>query len=447
MQPEPTPAPDAPTAAPRKAVFIVFLVIFIDLLGFGIVLPLLPRIADEYLAPAGVSATLSGFLIGVLFSSFSLMQFVFAPLWGRLSDRAGRRPILLIGLGGSVVFYTLFGLASELPPEQAWAALGLLLLSRAGAGVAGATIATAQAVIADSTPPHERKRGMALIGAAFGIGFTFGPLIAYAAVVWFPELRGGVGYVAAALSLVAFILAVRLLPETRRPGAPSAARRSWLDMHGLYRTLRTPAVGLLVLIFFLATFAFANFEATLALLTKAFGYTDDDNFLIFAYVGALLMVAQGVVYRRLAKRLDEVSFVRIGLAIIFIGLANLAGVAVVTTGTMPGDWHLTWFLLTLACAVFGFAFLTPSVQALISRRTAADRQGEVLGVNQSFAALARILGPLIGLTLFGSTETHMLPYVFAAALLAVVLLLVPRIGREEAEPGPEGNGKNGFEEG
>ena len=444
--PPPNEPAGEPGPAPRAAMFIVFLVVFIDLLGFGIVLPLLPRYAKEYLGPAGIAESAGGFVIGLLYSGFSAMQFLFAPLWGRASDRVGRRPILLIGLGGSVAFYALFGLASEISPVEApWLAIGLLFLSRIGAGIAGATISTAAAVIADCTTKEKRAHGMALIGAAFGIGFTFGPLIAYAAVTWLPDARGGPGYVAAALSLVALVLGWRLLPETRRVNA-EPLRRGWLSIRGLYQTLQTPTVGLLVLTFFLATFGFANFEATLSLLTQeAFHYDNDDNFLIFAYIGFVLVFAQGYAYRKLVKKLDEVTLVRIGIVLMFLGLANLAAIAATAAGerpappgsgglsaapaVTPAQWLLTWFLVALALAVFGFAFLNPSIQGLVSKRSDPNRQGEVLGVNQSFSALARILGPVAGLTLFALEGRHMLPYVLAAGLLGVVLALLPRIQR------------------
>jgi DHA1 family tetracycline resistance protein-like MFS transporter len=382
----------------------------------------------------------------LLYSSFSLMQFLVAPIWGRISDRIGRRPILLIGLAGSVVFYALFGLASELSPAQhAWLALGLLFVSRIGAGIAGATISTAAAVIADCTTKEKRAHGMALIGAAFGIGFTFGPLIAFAAVTWFPDARGAPGYLAAALSLAALVLGIRLMPETRRPHAAGEARPSWFNLlHGLGRTLQTPTVGLLVLTFFLATFAFANFEATLSLLTaEAFHYGNDDNFLIFAYIGFVLVVAQGYAYRKLVKTLDEVTLMRIGIGLMFLGLGNLALIAATASGPSASGsdtpshlsgWVLAWFFVTLAVAVFGFAFLNPSIQGLISKRSDPNRQGEVLGVNQSFSALARIVGPVAGLTLFSLEGRHMLPYLFAAALLGVVLMLLPRIQREPSAP-------------
>src|SRR5262249_51246571 len=161
--------------ARKRALLIVFLVVFIDLLGFGIVLPLLPLYATELIDPlfptGGGLRWLRGVVLGALMSSFSLMQFFFAPYWGRVSDRIGRRPILLLGLAGSVVFYALFGIASIVGGALG---LALMFVARIGAGIAGATIATAQAVIADCTPSEKRASGMAIIGMAFGFGFTLG---------------------------------------------------------------------------------------------------------------------------------------------------------------------------------------------------------------------------------------------------------------------------------
>jgi MFS family permease len=414
-----------PAAPPRGALLTVFLVVVIDLLGFAIVLPLLPRIAEAYLH--GKSQAITGLTIGLLFASFSLMQFVFAPLWGRLSDSIGRRPVLLVGLVGSVVFYTLFGYGATVPAEKADLAITLLFVARIGAGIAGATISTAAAVIADCTPPEQRKRGMALIGAAFGVGFTFGPLIAFAAVTSFPNQgHGAVGYVAAALSFIALLIGLLKMPETRVPGRPSE-RRGWFDH--LFETLRTPTIGLLVVSYFLATFGFANFEATLALLTKdAFGYTDNQNFLVFAYVGFVLVFVQGGVYRPMAHRFGEVTFIRTGVLLMMLGLAGIAVLAATAGGDgKAGNGSLAALLIVMAVAITGFAFLNPSVSALISRRSDPARQGEVLGVNQSANAMARILGPFIGSILFFRTANHVLPYVLASCLLLVVLLLTPRL--------------------
>jgi MFS family permease len=425
----------APPQSNRSALLIVFLVVFIDLLGFGIVLPLLPRYADTFLAvllPGGKDDKFGGVILGLLMSSFSAMQFIFAPLWGRVSDRIGRRPILLLGLLGSVVFYILFGYASDLPHETAAElAIVLLFVARLGAGIAGATIATAQAVIADCTPPERRKHGMALIGAAFGIGFTFGPLIGFGSLSWFRDHPGIIGYVAAGLSLIALILGFKLLPETRTAGAPEA-RRKWIEWSGLKTALRSPALWPVVLTFFLATFGFGMFEPTLALLLKdALHLSANDSFLIFAFVGFILLLAQGVLYRRLAHRFTETAFMAAGILLMALGLAFLGGVTWLATQDSPPDFGtlLTLTLISLAIAVVGFALLTPSAQALVSRRSDPTKQGEMLGVNQSASALARILGPAVGLPLYKLHPSHLLPYAFGTVLLLLMLPLVPRIRR------------------
>jgi MFS family permease len=414
----------------RSALLVIFLVVFIDLFGFGIVLPLLPRYGKEFIA-GGEANPLSGPILGALLSSFSLMQFFFAPVWGRVSDRVGRRPILLMGLFSSVVFYSLFGVASLLGREG-WQATGLALLFvfRIGAGIAGATLGTAQAAIADSTSAQNRSRGMALIGAAFGIGFLFGPLLAFAALTIAPDFAGAPGFLAAGLSLIAFLLGLALLPETRRPGVESVHRRG-LDLRGLRAALKVPKVGALIVIFFLSTLAFANFEPTLALLTTTGGLrlSDQKNFLLFAYVGLVLALAQGGLYRPLAKRYSEVTFIWLGAILMAFGLSALGIVAAFSEApTENRGMLLTALLAILAVAVTGFAFVTPSVQALISRLSDPNRQGEILGVNQSASAMARILGPALGVPLYFLTPSHILPYIFGTALLLLVMVLTARLG-------------------
>jgi MFS family permease len=469
------PADDQAPKSNKSALMIVFLVVFIDLLGFGIVLPLLPRFADdnvEALIPGGKDVAMGGFIIGMLMSSFSLMQFLFAPVWGRVSDRVGRRPILLLGLTGSVVFYSLLGYALSIPPEQApLTALVLLFTARIGAGIAGATIATAQAVIADCTPPEKRKHGMAMIGAAFGIGFTFGPLFGFASLSWFPKNHELVGYTAAALSLLALVLGLRLLPETRKFQEAPPSKRRLLNWSALRWALGSPAIGPVILTFFLATLGFGAFEVTLAILLKdALGLAEGRTFLVFAYVGFVLMLTQGFLYRKLARRVSETTFMAMGIGLMAIGVAALGGLcwlalaeqarafpapAAGIAGQLGGGLGLEWagalpavmggfsvargylvilLLVAITAAVIGFAFLTPSAQALVSRRTDADRQGEILGVNQSAAAMARILGPILGVTLYKATPSHMLPYFFGALLLVVMLPLIPRIKRAGEHP-------------
>jgi DHA1 family tetracycline resistance protein-like MFS transporter len=438
---EATSPPPEPGKTGRSAMMIVFLVVFIDLLGFGIVLPLLPRygkrfLAGDWLLPSWHNqALVTGLVLGVLMSSFSAMQFLFAPIWGRISDVVGRKPILLLGLAGSVLFYGLFGVASELGgSEHPELALLLLLAARIGQGIFGATIATAQAVIADCTTPEKRSRGMALIGAAFGIGFTFGPLVGAGSLAIRDHL-GAPGFAAAGLSLLALLLGIVLLPETLRPGSEAVAHRRLLNWHALQGALRTPGVGLLIIMFFLATFAFANFESTLSLLTEnALGLPEQSNFYVFAYIGFMLMLAQGGFYQMLARRgVGEITFITLGLVFLLLGMGGLCGFTLAAHqpeifGGASFDFGglLAWLLVTVGIAVVGFAFLTPSIQALISRRSDPTRQGEILGVNQSAAALSRILGPVIGLALYHALPSHALPFAVAAGLLALVLLLVPR---------------------
>ena len=425
--------------SPRSALFIVFLVVFIDLLGFGIVLPLLPRYGEAYVAalvPGGKEARAGGAILGLLMASFSFMQFLVAPVWGRISDRVGRRPILLVGLAGSVVFYTLFGYASDLPASPrhlAALALALIFVARIGAGVAGATISTAQAVIADCTPPERRKHGMALIGAAFGIGFTFGPLVGFASLLWFPEHHRVIGYTAAGLSFLALVLGLVLLPETRRFGTAPPLERRWFDGRAFHTVLRTPAIAPVVLIFFLATLGFGSFEPTLALLLKdAMHLSETNSFLVFAYVGFVLVMTQGFLYRRLAHRYTEPTFMAAGITLMALGLFLLGGVSWLAFRGMPAAGAETlWvcLLVSLALAVVGFALLAPSAQALISRRSDPAQQGEVLGVNQSANALSRILGPVAGVGLYYLSPTHFLPYVFSVGLLVAVMLLTLRVRR------------------
>jgi MFS transporter, DHA1 family, tetracycline resistance protein len=383
----------------RTPLVAVFLTVVIDLLGFGIVLPLLPQYADDHGA--------SPLMRGLLFASFSAMQFLFAPLWGRLSDRIGRRPVLMAGLAGSVGSYALFAVAEATP----WP-LALLMVSRLTAGVAGATISTASAYIADVTTPQERGRGMALIGAAFGVGFTIGPMIGGLSFSLSPYAPGAI---AATLSLAAFLFAWKNLPE---PARRTAGRRALLDVSALRTALRTPTVPRILLLAFLATAAFAMYESTLALLARReFGMNQRQTGWVFAWIGFCLVLAQGLLVRRLMPRLGEVRLAQAGTLLLGGGLLALA--LVTSVGALYAVVPIT---------VAGFAFLTPSLSSLISQRTLATTQGEVLGLHQSGLSLARIVGPLGGNLLQGASLD--LPYyVGTAALLAAFLLALGLGGR------------------
>jgi len=412
--PDENPTPDgaAPATPPpnRSALGVIFLTVFIDLLGFGMVLPLLPIYADQFTVDE------AGWLIGLLMASFSAMQFLFAPLWGRLSDRIGRRPVLMIGLGGSVVFYTLFGVATE------WQCLWLLFAARIGAGIAGATISTAHAYIADVTTLEQRPRGMALIGMAFGLGFTFGPLFGYLAV---PTGSGDPGpwpgYAAAILSAVALALAWFKLPESLHRAVGKPAPHRGFSFQDFRLALSIPSIGLLLLTSFVVVFSFANFETTLSMLIKGteggenpFQFTFRQVCLTYAYIGFTLAVVQGGIVRRIAGRVSEGAMASFG------AVCQISGLLLVIYATQSES--VTWLLISLAIITSGFAFLTPSLNSLLSRRSDPEKQGRVLGVGQSVSSLARIVGAGLGIPLLKINMA--LPFGLAAGLMLMGLLLV-----------------------
>jgi hypothetical protein len=227
------------------------------------------------------------------------------------------------------------------------------------------------------------------------------------------------------------VLAFRLLPETLPPGSPPRDRR-WLDWQALRRALHTPAIGPVILTFFLATFGFGLFEATLALLIRdALRIEERNSFLIFAYIGFVLLLAQGVLYRRLARRVSEPTFMAFGIMLMGLGVLSLGGMTLLADQPEPATFGtlLTLMLVSVGVAVVGFALLTPSAQALVSRRSDPARQGEILGVNQSASAMARILGPFVGLVLYKLETSHLLPYVVGGGLVLLMLPLIPRIRR------------------
>ena len=345
----------------RAPLATIFAIVFIDLMGFGIVIPLLPLYGERY-HPSALG-------MGLLLSAFSATQFAAAPVLGRLSDRFGRKPILLFSLAGSVAGYLLFAFAGS---------LSMLLLARVIDGISGGNIGTAQAYVADVTTPETRARGMGMIGAAFGLGFIFGPAIAGVAVrwgMWAP------GVAAATLSALAFLGTAIFLREPERKG-PAPER----GLAPLGRALARPSVAMILAVFFLLTFAFSNFEATFAqFLHDVLGATPTRVAFLFVYVGVLISIVQGGLISRLTRAFGEKALVVAGA--LAIGGALFA---------LPFALTLPAVMVVLVPLTSGIGATNPALSALVSLEAAPADRGMVLGAYQSVSALGRIFGPLWG---------------------------------------------------
>jgi multidrug resistance protein len=379
------------TASGKMPLLLIFLTVFIDLVGFGIIIPILPTYAEHFGA--------NGLTVGLLLMSYSLMQFVFTPFWGRLSDRIGRRPVILVSLAASCLGYLIWGLADN---------LALLFVSRLVAGAGNANIAVAQAYIADITTPENRAKGMGLVGAAFGLGFTLGP-----AIGGITSLLGvhAVGYVAAGFSLFDLILACLFLPEPKEHNK-TAGERYNIDRAFYFRTLFDKRLRVPLAIFFISTFAFANMETTLVLLTeKQFGFNQTQNNWMFTYIGILMVIVQGGLIGRLSKKVGEKALISTGALLVIAGLV-----------LTPVSKSVPLLYCALALLAFGSGINNPSNQSILSKLAPQDETGSVLGVGQSLSTLGRIVGPIIGGASFEYLGMQS-PYFIGAAAMAIAFLL------------------------
>jgi multidrug resistance protein len=380
----------------NRPLMIVFVTVLIDLIGFGIVLPILPLWAETFGA--------SPIEIGFLAASYSLMQVIFAPVWGRLSDRYGRRPIILVTLAGSAISSLMIGLAGSLL---------VLFLARILNGISGASYAAAQAYVADVTTREERAKGMGLIGAAFGLGFILGPAIG-AGLSAIDQSTPF--FFAAGLAAVNLVLAYAWLPESRRPGQVVTRTSRVAQMK---RALASRDLGPLVVLSFVATFAFVGMESTFALLgDRRFGYDAVDMGLLFAFVGVAAAFSQGFLVGRVVALHGEWRVMIWGLAGTAAGL-----------GLMAAAMNLPVLLVALAVlgVSSGLAFATLS--ALISHAATDDEQGEVLGLAASTGSVARIVGPVTAGFLFDLVVPGA-PLAVGAVLMALcVVFAIARVPR------------------
>ena len=395
------------SASGRSPLLFIFLTVFIDLLGFGIVIPLLPVYADMYGADAQE--------LGILFGCFSGMQFLFAPMWGRLSDRIGRRPVLVGGLLGTAGSYLLFGFSSSMT---------LIFASRLLAGFFGANVSTAQAYIADVTTEENRAKGMGLIGAAFGLGFTLGP--------WLGGELARVsiqapGFLAAGLSLSAAVFGFFRLPE------PDRARRTSsrvFHLEQVRHALSDARIGLVLLMSFVFIASWSSFESMFLLfglrvfpaafdLPAAVSKPTMQQIVAAApiagrymgLIGILSAIVQGGLIRRLVPRFGETTLAILGPSFLAAAFALL--------GLAP-----TWGLVVAACAItpFGFGLNNPALNGLVSRASPADQQGAYLGLNQSILSLARMAGPVFAGLLFERVSARS-PFLAGSAILAGCALI------------------------
>ena len=387
----------------KPSLLFIFLTVFIDLVGFGIVLPLLPIFARNLDA--------SGFVIGCLMASYSAMQFIFAPVWGRLSDRIGRRPVLLVSTAGSAVSYALFAIGSG---QTGMGALVLLFTARIFAGICGANITVAQAYIADVTPPEDRSKKMGLIGMAFGLGFIFGPALGGLGLK-----LGNIstpGWIASGLCAANFFFALAKLPESWKPGARPVEDRPRLRQ--FTDTMKRPGIGALVGVFFLATFCFTCFETTLGLLvSKNFNLVVEDLkggvhvfdtrvVYLYTFCGLIGALVQGGPLGKAVKKLGEPLLIALSLVLVGVSLLPMPFVT---------NWPL--LLVVLAVLSIGSSLTRGPVFGMISNLASPSEQGLTIGTAQSAGSLARIAGPIVAGTLFEIRPS--LPYLVCGVLALV----------------------------
>jgi multidrug resistance protein len=352
----------------KASLTAIFFTIFIDLMGFGILIPLLPSFASKELG-------VSDFGIGVVVAIFSLMQFLFNPALGKLSDRIGRRPVILASQLLTVASYILFSFSTSF-----W----ILFLSRVLGGLGGSNIGVAQAYIADVTTREDRAKGMGVIGAAFGLGFVFGPLIGAFLSKYGYSVAG---FGSAAFTSLAFIYTIFMLPESLKEKKTATSERLKIfDIKFVKEILVHPSLGILIGLYFIIIFSIANIYGTFAILGyKFYHFTDQQNGMLFGISGIISAGIQAGLMKRLSKKYSDKTIVLSSSFIMMIGLAlfpygiNFLGVAIV-----------------MSIFSIGSAILQPLLPSMISKYSPEHQQGSVLGVSQSFSAFARVLGPLWG---------------------------------------------------
>ena len=378
---------------------ILFLIVVVDLIGFGIIIPLLPLYAEIMDADPAT--------VGLVMATYSLTQFIAAPFWGRTSDRMGRRPILLISLFGAALSYVWLGYADNI-----WMLFG----ARAIGGFMAGNISTAFAYVADITTRETRAKGMGLIGAAFGLGFIVGPAIGGILAGSDPlhaDYRTP-ALVAAGLSILAWGLGTMFLKESLAPEVRErlTMRPKQIRREQFRTALSQSKVGLLIALTFLTTLAFAGLEATFAMWSKRqFGWGPEQNGYVFAYVGILGAAVQGGMIGRLNRHFGEARLIIQGAGALCVGILMI-----------PFSHTLPLLLIAMTIAGYGFSIVSPALSSLISLQVGEEDQGSIMGVSRSATTLARVAGPAMAGGLFGFMGMNW-PYFFGSMVMAMVTIL------------------------
>jgi multidrug resistance protein len=368
-----------------KGYWTIWTTVALDLVGFGIIVPILGRYAERFGA--------TGLTVGFLFASFSLAQLLCAPLLGRLSDRIGRKPVIVISLIGTAIGSFITGAAGVL-----W----LLFVGRIVDGASGGSLSVAQAAVADLAPEAERPRLIGLLGAAFGVGFVLGPAIGGLAALGGPHVPF---YVAGVLASINAVAAIIRLPETRHPR--DRARRNHL------KTPPSSILRHLAIVGFITVVAFTAFEATFSLFgSRRFGLTEASSAAVFLGVGLVLVGIQGGAYGRLVEHFGTQRLFTFGLSMLVAGLAVAA---------VAKEWPV--LILALLLLSIGQGCASPSITSLVTQHAPPDRRGEALGFQQSAYSIGRVLGPPAAGALFDRVGLWS-PYLAGAALCAVAMGLV-----------------------
>ncbi len=440
-----------------RKILPIFVIVLVDLLGLTIIIPLLALYATSFGA--------SPLVIGLLGAAYPMMQFIGAPLLGRLSDRYGRRPVLIISQIGTLVGFLILGVANALP---------LLFLSRILDGLSGANIATAQAAISDSTTEKTRTQGLGLIGAAFGLGFIIGPVIAFVSLAISGNNYHVPAFVAAAFSLISILLTTFWFEET----LPAAKRGQSNDKRAfsfgsMVAALSHPAVGILLILMFAQQLAFGGFEQILSLFTlNRLGLNASGNAVVFVFVGIIVVAVQGGLIGRWSRRYGDRRLIYGGLALLAVGLLligftphqpvpwydkaalteELSGERQLPGETPPtqdiavplpddekvGWLGLVWILAAMVPTAIGGGILHPAINSLITKRVDGAEVGGMLGISAAFFSGANALGPVMGGAIFdqwGSTAPFVVWAIIMAVLFGLSVRLVQR-GREEDQPTP-----------